>query len=462
MSPSAACSAQSPTGAEEVDLLGKRLDLAGERRRRRELHVAANLLEQRPQIRIRADPLQLGDLRADGLEALREPLDALGTGQCPDQPADLLEFAEETGQRVVVPAGGSGRRHAVQALREAPDILGDAAVDVLGDFLGQALDLRPHLLDRRRDGGEVGAGLRPLDAARQGDHRLLQGDDVPARGELRDRLAQAHGLVLKLGQGGGRPGHLLDPRLEAAGEVHAHAGDDAAIRIGRRGRGRRQFALPLADVLHGAADVARGGAPATAGLAGGGDLLAELRHAALDVAQALGHLLHGGRLQGALDPRLDLGQAPRLGILHAAAFLIEGPVEALETVDQCGQAVTVGFRDAGRADLPVELRGDVGSGHRLGELLGPVTATLAAVARTAGFRLRDHRGDPGLQRHAGPRRHVPGGVEHLGIETVELRHRGAGHRGPIVGSSASNPGCGAGTADRYPRNARIGSFERDH
>ena len=88
--------------------------LAGERRRRRELHVAANLLEQRPQIRIRADPLQLGDLRADGLEALREPLDALGTGQCPDQPADLLEFAEETGQRVVVPAGGSGRRHAAR------------------------------------------------------------------------------------------------------------------------------------------------------------------------------------------------------------------------------------------------------------------------------------------------------------------------------------------------------------
>ena len=189
-------------GAEEVDLLGERLDLACERRRRGELDVAADLFEQRSQIRIRADPLKLRDLRAHGLKAQGEALDALRAGQRRDQASDLIEFAEQPGERVVVRARGTGRRNAVEALRQTTDILGDAAVDVLGDLLGQALHLRPHLLDRDRDGGEIGAGLRTLDAAREGNDRLFQRDDVAAGGELRDRLAQANGLVLKLGQSG--------------------------------------------------------------------------------------------------------------------------------------------------------------------------------------------------------------------------------------------------------------------
>ncbi|MEE7503064.1 hypothetical protein [Methylobacterium mesophilicum] len=92
-------------------------------------------------------------------------------------------------------------------------------MDVLGHLLGEALDLGADLLDRRRDSGEIGPGLGALDAARQGDDRLLQGADVAARGQLIDRLPQARGLLLELDQGGRRRDALLDPGLQAAGEA---------------------------------------------------------------------------------------------------------------------------------------------------------------------------------------------------------------------------------------------------
>ncbi len=431
--------------AEHVDLLGERLDLLRQCRRRGDLHVAADLLQERTQIRSGGRPLQLGDLRAHRLQALREALDSLRTGERADLAADLLEFGEQARERVVIRAGGAGRGRGVEALGEAPDILRDAAVNVLGHLLGEALDLSPDLLDRHRDGGEIGPRLGALDAARESDDGLLEGADIPARRQLVDRLPQARGLLLELEQRGRRGDALLDPRLQPAGEVQTHAGDNATI--GRSGGRRRlgalrQFALPLADVLDGAADVGGGGARATAGLAGRGDLLAELGHAALDVAEPLGHLLDGRRLQGALDARLDLREAPRLGLLGGAPLVVEGAVEAVEAVHQSGDAVAVAVGALRRAVRPVIGRGRrrgsldrrLGPAPAEGELLGAVTPPVPAIALAGRLLLRHHRRDPGLERHARPRRHVAGRVEHLGIETVELRHRVAGHRWPVVGS----------------------------
>ncbi len=153
----------------------------------------------------------------------------------------------------------AGGRHAVEALREAADILGHAAVDVLGDLLGQALDLQRDLLDRRRDGGEVGprtwARSTPLaseiTASSSATMSWLWRAGPPPRAGARSRRWSSARAPTGASD-------LLDPRLEAAGEVHAHAGDDAAIGAGER-RGRRQLALPLADILDRVADIGGAG-----------------------------------------------------------------------------------------------------------------------------------------------------------------------------------------------------------
>ena len=192
-------------------------------------------------------------------------------------------------------------------------------MDVLRHLLRQTLDLRPNLLDRHRDRGEVGPGLGTLDAAGQRDDRLLEGTDVPARRELVDRLAQAHGFLLKLDQSFGRRDGLLDPGFQPAREVHAHAGDDAAVGCGGREArlgGLRQLALPLTDVLDGAADVGSGGAARRPGWRVAASCSPSCGHPALDVAEPLGHQWTGRcRLQRALDAGLDLREAPRLGFL---------------------------------------------------------------------------------------------------------------------------------------------------
>ena len=284
-----------------------------------------------------------------------------------------------------------------------------------------------------------------------------------AGGELVHRLAQAHDLVLEFRQGCRRRHDLVDARLEAAGQIHAHAGDDAAVGAGLNRPRLRQLLLALADILDRVADIGGGGTRSPAGLPGGGDLLAELRHPALDVAEPLGHLLHRRRLERAVDSGLDLREAPRLDVLHAAALLAEGAVETFEAVDQGGKAVPVRLGDgAGPDGRPLQIGPDLGPGRGRGQLLGPVTAALAAGAGRSGLGLRHHGGDPRFQRNARPCRNVPRGIEHFGIETVELRHRGAGHRWPIVGSSASIPVRGARIADRYPGNAHVGSVEGDN
>ncbi|WP_331327069.1 hypothetical protein [Methylobacterium fujisawaense] len=205
---------------------------------------------------------------------------------------------------------------------------------------------------------------------------------------------------------------------------------------------RWRWRMSWTDVLDGAADVGGGGTRATAGRPGRGDLLAELRHAALDVAEPLGDLLDGGRLQGALDAGLDLREAARLGVLGGAPLVVEGAVETVEAVHQSGDTVAIAL---GARRCPVgplvgrgRREGALGRGLRPvaaeGELLGAVAPPVPAISLTGRLLLRHHRRDPGLERDPGPRRHVAGRVEHLGIETVELRHRVAGHRWPVVGS----------------------------
>ncbi len=448
--------------AEHIDLGGQHLDLLGQGGRRGDRHGAAELLQLRAQIRIAADPPQLRDLGTHRIEALREALDPLRVGERADQATELREFREQPGQDPSIGIRGGGRSDAVEAFGQPPDILRDAGVDVLGHFLGQVRDLRANLLDRPGDGGEIGPGPGPLDALGEREDGLPQGVDVVARGEPVDRLAQAHDLVLQLRQNVRRCGPVRGAGDKAPGEIQAHARDHAAI---RGGTGRdiardllRQLPLALADVLDRAADVGGGRARAATGLTRGGDLLAELRHPALDVAEPLGHLLDRSALEGALDPGLDLGEPLGLGQLRLAPVRIQGPVEAVEPIHQRGDAVTVGLGDGvargrrrraygrvilggyraviGRRPVRERLRSNYGfcAGQRPVELLRPEAATVPAVARRCGLRLRHDRGDPRLKRNPGPGGDVAGGVEHFGIETVELRHRGAGHRWPVVGS----------------------------
>ena len=249
--------------------------------------------------------------------------------------------------------------------------------------------------------------------AARGAHRLFEGADVAAAGEATDRFAQAVRLALEFGDGG-RAGF-------------------ASLRLGRAAR---EFALALADLADGVANLGDGGTAAPADRTRRRDLLADLVHAPLDLGEAQRHL--GGRGRGGFGGRAPAGAARRgAGFREAPGDALVKGVEAPHHLGQRG--FEAGARGGRLGPRSRHRRGGLGARLRTRRLAGRFGAGdgyggLVRTGRLAcgglmwgGFGF-DDGGDPSLHRHARAPGHVARGFEHVGIETIEAERGVACHR----------------------------------
>ncbi len=217
-------------------------------------HALADLLQQRPQLVHQGRAVEHavpepGDGLGEFVDRLGEILHPGRLGENREPAADLVEFAEQLGDRVAIGETGAVAAHRpVHLLGQALDVLGHAGMDVGGDVLGEAADLDPHQVDRPGDGDEVGRLAGPLHLVGQGADRVLQGHEVAAGGERADRIAQARGLGL---QPGDRRGEFVGGglgRFHHPGEVAPQAVDQDLLIL--LGGAVVELLLALADFRH--------------------------------------------------------------------------------------------------------------------------------------------------------------------------------------------------------------------
>ena len=475
--------------ADLVDAIGQRLDPAEQMPRvAGGGEPAADLLQERSQLRdllVAGAVLKLRDLAADRLQPLGEAVDALGAGKSRDQVADLVEFAVDGVERAAVGvARGGDAERAVGAARQPLDLAHEPGVDVVGDFLGEMLDLPAHRRDRLRESRRLADAL---DVRGERAHRLFQGADVAAGREAAEGVAQTARLGLQFGDRrggevgfGGKPPHAA-PR---SGRARIH-----------HGSGRVKFALAAAHILDRLTHLGDDRAAAPAERTRAGELLVEVAHPLLDLGQALADPID---LRAAFrEPRLaGLGRAG-LRLAQGVAVFAERAVERVEPAhhlgdrgaDRLGREIRRRRRRRDRLDpcgrsrvglgVPGVVPGQIESGHvcelsvcralshRTGvDVSGPRPVRFTAVrgrgSRRAGRRLPgrslvgiDDGLDPGLQGNAGALGNLAGGLDHLRVEAFEAERRVASHRRTQVGSFIRPEGRPRGCTDGRGRDGRV-------